>query len=477
MKKYIIGLFSAICLMGAGCSQFEDFSPVDMGEGPAVSVTLQETSVDAFDLTVTPGEGAVYYAYIVSKEAMNINAENLLKLEYDDAVLVKVADKPAVTENLKNQDIGVTYYVYAVAANSEGLCGSVTSASLELPDNEAPYIVDNSMKYNSSNYGRTITITFNEKVVRGEGAINYSLNTISASGDSFEAYQTGSIPSGSIDISNEKVKISLPEEATLKETQGVNSYVFITLDEGAFVDGAGNKSRAMSGFDDTMTPLSPWWIYTPGQMTGGDDTGTDVVIEIDDAKGYGDYIALYASADGLVYTEQLKMASGTYLGDPSTDYGLLGIAAQTYYNKYYYVPANVVDGVFQLANFSFVGNCQAIDGNVYNLALVGVVVDDSGEPTGFYDGETIPFVANEEEPRMMSTDVVLAYLLVDQSQQALGLIDVLYDYTLYPLSLIDAGMVKQSFTPAINKAMNVKAVEDYIKINGSKLKFRTFSAK
>ena len=24
MKKYIIGLFSAICLMGAGCTEFED---------------------------------------------------------------------------------------------------------------------------------------------------------------------------------------------------------------------------------------------------------------------------------------------------------------------------------------------------------------------------------------------------------------------------------------------------------------------
>ena len=44
MKKYIIGLFSAICLMGAGCTEFEDFTPVDMGEGPAVTVTAEKTS-------------------------------------------------------------------------------------------------------------------------------------------------------------------------------------------------------------------------------------------------------------------------------------------------------------------------------------------------------------------------------------------------------------------------------------------------
>ena len=48
MKKYIIGLFSAICLMGAGCTEFEDFTPVDMGEGPAVTVTAEKTAVDAF---------------------------------------------------------------------------------------------------------------------------------------------------------------------------------------------------------------------------------------------------------------------------------------------------------------------------------------------------------------------------------------------------------------------------------------------
>ena len=60
MKKYIIGLFSAICLMGAGCTEFEDFTPVDMGEGPAVTVTAEKTAVDAFKVTITPAQGTVY---------------------------------------------------------------------------------------------------------------------------------------------------------------------------------------------------------------------------------------------------------------------------------------------------------------------------------------------------------------------------------------------------------------------------------
>ena len=59
MKKYIIGLFSAICLMGAGCTEFEDYAPVNMGEGPAVTLSVEKTNVDAFNLTVTPAEGTV----------------------------------------------------------------------------------------------------------------------------------------------------------------------------------------------------------------------------------------------------------------------------------------------------------------------------------------------------------------------------------------------------------------------------------
>ena len=72
MKKYIIGLFSAICLMGAGCTEFEDFTPVDMGEGPAVTVTAEKTAVDAFKVTITPAEGTVYYSYIVTVVASEI---------------------------------------------------------------------------------------------------------------------------------------------------------------------------------------------------------------------------------------------------------------------------------------------------------------------------------------------------------------------------------------------------------------------
>ena len=272
MKKYIIGLISAICLMGAGCTEFEDFEPVDMGDGPSVKVALEKTAVDAFNLTVTPGEGTVYYAYIVSNEAMSLEADNLLQAKYEGAVLLNASETPSVAKSFTGQEIGTTYYVYAVASNDKGLCGAIESATLELPDAEAPHIVDNSMLYTATNQGRTITITFNETVVRGDGAISYSLNTIS--GTSFEPYKEGTIES--VVINAEKVTITLPDDAEFNETEGVVTYVFIKMAEGAFEDASGNKSQAMQDFDADMSPLFPWWQYVPGGSTGGDSdfTGT-----------------------------------------------------------------------------------------------------------------------------------------------------------------------------------------------------------
>lgn len=272
MKKYIIGLISAICLMGAGCTEFEDFEPVDMGDGPSVKVALEKTAVDAFNLTVTPGEGTVYYAYIVSNEAMSLEADNLLQAKYEGAVLLNASETPSVAKSFTGQEIGTTYYVYAVASNDKGLCGAIESATLELSDAEAPHIVDNSMLYTATNQGRTITITFNETVVRGDGAISYSLNTIS--GTSFEPYKEGTIES--VVINAEKVTITLPDDAEFNETEGVVTYVFIKMAEGAFEDASGNKSQAMQDFDADMSPLFPWWQYVPGGSTGGDSdfTGT-----------------------------------------------------------------------------------------------------------------------------------------------------------------------------------------------------------
>ena len=271
MKKYIIGLFSAICLMGAGCTEFEDYEPVAMGDGPSVTVALEKTAIDAFNLTVTPAEGTVYYAYVVTTEAMSLDADNLLQAKYEGAELLKVAETASVAKSFTNQKIGTTYYVYAVAADNNGLCGAIASATLELPDEEAPHLVSvpDGYLYTATNNGRSVTLTFNENVVRGEGAITYNVTK----GD-LTSYASGAIES--VVINGESVIITLPESVAFDANEA-KSYVFLDFAAGAFADAAGNLSAALKGGVDEETQVvgAPYWEYVPGGGTGDSEfTGT-----------------------------------------------------------------------------------------------------------------------------------------------------------------------------------------------------------
>lgn len=257
--------------MGAGCTEFEDYEPVAMGDGPSVTVALEKTAIDAFNLTVTPAEGAVYYAYIVTNQAQTIDAETLLEKKYEGAELLKAADTPAVTKSFTNQAIGKTYYVYAVASNKDGLCGAVASATIDLPDTEAPYLVSvpDGNLYKATNNGRSVTLTYNETVTRGEGAITYNVTK----GD-LTSYASGTIET--VVINGESVTITLPESVAFDANEA-KSYVFLDFAAGAFVDGAGNQSAALKGGVDQETQLvgAPYWEYVPGGSTGDSEfTGT-----------------------------------------------------------------------------------------------------------------------------------------------------------------------------------------------------------
>lgn len=459
MKKYIIGLFSAICLMGAGCTEFEDYAPVNMGEGPAVTVALEKTNVDAFNLTLTPAEGTVYYAYLVTDQAMTIDADNLLKVKYEGATLVKVADTPTLTKSFTSQKIGTTYYVYAVASDANGLCGTVASATIDLPDTEAPYLtnIPEGYLYKATNGGRSVTVTFNEVVTRGEGAITYNVTK----GD-LTSYASGTIET--VVINGESVTITLPETVAFDANEA-KSYVFLDFAAGAFVDGVGNQSAALKGGVDQETQIvsAPYWEYTPG---GGGTTG-DVTIEIDDAKGYGSYVFIYTSlVDNKLYGDPLQIYRGSDLSATADcDYGIIGFAAYAYDEgtDYGYIKANVADGALNLYHRYMVGYAT-VQGTQYAIAVFGVIYDTaSGKVTGLYDSETVPFTPNAQEPRILGTDVVLAYGACDKtSGNVQGFLDVMTDCMLVPEALVPQSSVAQSFVPSLNKQMKANAVKKYL---------------
>lgn len=464
MKKYIIGLFSAICLMGAGCTEFEDFTPVDMGEGPAVTVTAEKTAVDAFKVTITPAEGTVYYSYIVTDEAMTVDPDQLLQAKYKGSVLVKAAEKPSVSGTLSNQNLGATYYVYAVASNEKGVCGAVASASVELPDEEAPYLVNvpDGNKYVATNGGRSIVLTFNETVVRGSGAITYDVTK----GD-LTSYANGTIES--VVINNESVTITLPESVVFDENEAV-SYVFLDFAEGAFADAGGNVSAALVGGvdEETQTVAAPYWEYKAGTNGGG------VEIEIDEAKGYGEYVfAGLAATSQDVYAEELKIYPGAKIpeltGGQAFDhqYGIVGLGSNFMddASRYGICPANISEdgSALQVETFMKEGAvlCDiGVEGSRYYLvAVVGTYEQATGKFSMSKD-EFVSFMPDAEEPAQLNTEKVIAYLIVDPtSGSAIGFAEVFTNPMILPYRLIASAQVAMSLEPSVNRAMKINSIK------------------
>lgn len=464
MKKYIIGLFSAICLMGAGCTEFEDFTPVDMGEGPAVTVTAEKTAVDAFKVTITPAEGTVYYSYIVTDEAMTVDPDQLLQAKYEGSTLVKAAEKPSVSGTLSNQNLGATYYVYAVASNDKGVCGAVASASVELPDEEAPYLVNvpDGNKYKATNGGRSVVLTFNETVVRGSGAITYDVTK----GD-LTSYANGTIES--VAINNESVTITLPENVVFDENEAV-SYVFLDFAEGAFADAGGNVSAALVGGvdEETQTVAAPYWEYKAGTNGGG------VEIEIDEAKGYGEYVfAGLAATSQDVYAEELKIYPGAKIpeltGGQAFDhqYGIVGLGSNFMddASRYGICPANISEdgSALQVETFMKEGAvlCDiGVEGSRYYLvAVVGTYEQATGKFSMSKD-EFVSFMPDAEEPAQLNTEKVIAYLIVDPtSGSAIGFAEVFTNPMILPYRLIASAQVAMSLEPSVNRAMKINSIK------------------
>lgn len=464
MKKYIIGLFSVICLMGAGCTEFEDFTPVDMGEGPAVTVTAEKTAVDAFKVTITPAEGTVYYSYIVTDEAMTVDPDQLLQAKYEGSALVKAAEKPSVSGTLSNQNLGATYYVYAVASNEKGVCGAVASASVELPDEEAPYLVNvpDGNLYKATNGGRSVVLTFNETVVRGSGAITYDVTK----GD-LTSYANGTIES--VVINNESVTITLPESVVFDENEAV-SYVFLDFAEGAFADAGGNVSAALVGGvdEETQTVAAPYWEYKAGTNGGG------VEIEIDEAKGYGEYVfAGLAATSQDVYAEELKIYPGAKIpeltGGQAFDhqYGIVGLGSNFMddASRYGICPANISEdgSALQVETFMKEGAvlCDiGVEGSRYYLvAVVGTYEQATGKFSMSKD-EFVSFMPDAEEPAQLNTEKVIAYLIVDPtSGSAIGFAEVFTNPMILPYRLIASAQVAMSLEPSVNRAMKINSIK------------------
>lgn len=251
MKKILYSLM-AMSLFFTSCANFDDLVTENYGEGPNVAIEVSETSDNAFTFTVTPAEGTMFYSVLVAEgeEAEALDAETLYKCGYKadfGTVLVDAAKNATFTYDMVDEDgkgiasPNTTYQIYAVAANDKGVIGQIAVASVKTTDTSLPGVAD--YEYDADNKAQFVA--FSENVYRGEGAVKV------------QYYKYMELANGvlnPIDVAAEEivVQIQANQAAVVAPTTPAGAFVAISWEEGAFVDGFGNKIKAVnSGFSTT----------------------------------------------------------------------------------------------------------------------------------------------------------------------------------------------------------------------------------
>ena len=227
-------MMSVIAL--TSCTTWDDPVTENYGDGPSISIDLQAVAPtdSAFTITLTPAAGATYYAYIIdaNDEAEELDGATLLKGGYGNAV-VATSKSPTLTLPIKDADPNTTYQVYAVACNDKGVTGPVANKSIKTSDAGAPYPVDADVDPDA----KTFTVQFSEDIAQGDGKIIVT------------CYKEWDI-TNPVELTDEEVEISVDGDVVTVVAPETPDGAFLTLswEEGAFVDGFGNKCAAFRSY-------------------------------------------------------------------------------------------------------------------------------------------------------------------------------------------------------------------------------------
>lgn len=235
MKKYIYSL--AILALGlTSCNSWDDPVTENYGDGPSISIDLQAIAPtdSAFNVTLTPAAGATYYAYIIDEndEAEDVDAATLLKGGYGNPV-TDTSKNPTLTIPVTDANPNTTYQVYAVACNDKGIVGPVANKSIKTSDAGAPYPVDAEAEADA----KTFYVQFSEDIAQGDGKIIVT------------CYKEWDI-TNPVELTDEEVEISVDGDVVTVKAPDSPDGAFLTLswEEGAFVDGFGNKCAAFRSY-------------------------------------------------------------------------------------------------------------------------------------------------------------------------------------------------------------------------------------
>ena len=460
MKKIIYMLPLAICLILAGCAKWDEFEPLPADTWGAESELTVETpdTVTTTELPITViTRNANYVALLVSDTAMvNINYTTLMQGQYAGASRFETNyEADTLNLTLNNVVAGNTYHLYVVATNKAGVQSTFNKA-IGAVDVTAP-VITSTFPLTPTNEGRTVTLAFNETIVResGAGAITYQV----LDGTMTEAFK-GTVAETDIEASGRNLRVSLP--ASVEFAEGVQYAILLSFAQGAVADVYGNPMAAINNqLEDGGLPSGPWWRYI-NEGGGGDTPSTDEFFH------EGEYFFAMMFDGGSGEQQLSTTANFSYTGDfDISGWGeyFTGITAQEWSISGFLEGS--IQGVTPVP-FPAFSYEMTEQGQTYELMTMMVASADAPLPIAQYQGQDVylvDFIESESKlyinvEFMVATDPDLGKFamtisecpaLAIQDQGGYSIIATLDDMQFLPTSSLQApaknGVLKATVVP------------------------------
>lgn len=464
MKKIVYMLPLAICLIMAGCAKWDEFEPLPADTwGAACELTVETPdTVTTTELPITViTRNASYVALLLSDTAMvNIDYTTLLQEQYPGASRIETNyEGDTLDLNVSGVVAGNTYFLYVVGVNKAGVQTTFNKA-IGAIDVTAP-VITSTFPLTPTNEGRTVTLAFNETIVResGAGAITYQV----LDGTMTEAFK-GTIAETDIEASGRNLRVSLPASVVFAE--GVQYAVLLSFAEGAVADVYGNLMAAINNqLEAGGLPSGPWWRYI-NEGGGGDTPSTDEFFH----EGEYFFAMMFDGEQQLSTT-----ANFSYTGDfDISGWGeyFTGITAQEWSISGFLEGS--IQGVTPVP-FPAFSYEMTEQGQTFELMTMMVASADAPLPIAQYQGQDVYLVDFIESEKtlyinvefMVATDPDLGKFamtisecpaLAIQGQGGYTIIATLADMQFLPTSSLQAPAKKNAFTATVVPVDNIHNV-------------------
>lgn len=240
MKKLLYSLMTAVIAL-TSCTTWDDPKTENYGEGPSIEVSIAAVAPtdSAFVVSIVPGAGTTYYAFVMdaNDEAETLDAATLLKGGYGNNV-VNTSKYPSLTIPVDGMEPNTTYQVYAVASNEKGIIGKISVASIKTTDSGKPTFT----QFSADASAKSATVTFNQAITRGEGKVS----GVYYKEWDFENPVPLTEENITVEVSGKSMKLTAADVPA-------GAYLLFSWDEGTVVDATGNKCAA---FESSVNPAA-----------------------------------------------------------------------------------------------------------------------------------------------------------------------------------------------------------------------------